>query len=184
MSDQHLSTEQLQQFLDQKSADTEVRQHLAQCERCSSQMKEVERLFGMLTSLQDEALQRDLSPGVLGAIREKKSAQVRIGWLVALEGMLAILVALLIAPTLIDQYGSAVQLFEWMPDSGALTPLVVGTWEALKASVFSLTNGLRFDALDVVDSLVSYPWVWLIAIAGLLWAGGNGLMLRLLNGAE
>jgi anti-sigma factor RsiW len=184
MSDQHLSTEQLQQFLDLSLQDSVASEHLAACVQCTSRLKEVERLYALLNSIEDEPLQRDLSPSVVAVIRKRKSAQVRVGWLVVLEGILAFLVAVLIAPTLIDQYGSAKQLFARMPDSEALTSPFFGTWEALRESVLNLTQGFSFDVLEIVNSIAGYPWVWLMAAAALLWVGGNGLMLRLYNRAE
>jgi hypothetical protein len=135
----------------------------------------------LIASVEEQPLHRDLSPAVVAAIRSGTRAPSRLSWLVSLEAILAVLVTLLIAPTLLEHYGPALQAFELTLGTERLTSILSETWLALRDSSLNLTQNLRFDA---GEAIVGYPWMSLIAAAAIMWVGGNSLLLRLLNRAE
>lgn len=178
---EHLTDDELHALLDREEFGTQGRIHLQSCETCSRRLHKLQQLFGTLAALPDEPLGKDLAPAVVASIAQAQRARRRLGLMVALEAGLAALVAVLVVPLLWEQYGPALQALRVMPEAIEIATVIRQNWQSVASSISGATQGF---SLELLEAIAGYPWVWLISAAALLWLGGNGLMLRLLNRAE
>ena len=72
----HLTETLLNEYLDNtldETARREVEIHVAACTECRAQLEDLASVFNLLATLPEEALARDLTPGILAHIPQKRS---------------------------------------------------------------------------------------------------------------
>jgi hypothetical protein len=158
---------------------TRVAEHVLGCPACSRRLEQLGSLFALIESMPDLALGKDLSGEVLRAL---PSEPKRLPLLAMLEAAAAVALAALALPWLASSrlgfdLGQALQ--GWGSSGlGELDQLVAG----LATLAAGLRQGLQgLAAPGLLPSLPSIPasQLWLLSgSAAVLWAVGNGLLLR------
>lgn len=172
----HLTQQTIYAYLDHELSDTELsamQAHVSQCGECAQRVELARALFAQLEGLPDEPLQADLVPGVI----ERLEPATR--WLprIALGEMLA---ALAISAGLLFGLGS-----------GTVSARLIGagrqTVQAIEIALQGLGTALA-QALPSPGSLqleLGASTIWTVAaVAVALWALGNGLVLRRVDGGR
>jgi anti-sigma factor RsiW len=175
----------LHEFLD-GALDPEIRcqveTHVSLCTSCSARLQEIKAVFVSLETLPERPLGRDLTPGVMAAIRP-------MGFLP--RGFRVVLA--------VQAIGIISALFlGWSSFRAGIEELYItllGTYLVDGANTLSnLLAAAWFDTLSILDRLiigsiecidlplrVSWPlldkWLW-IAVLTMLWFIGNRLLLR------
>lgn len=153
--------------------------HLHECASCAARMERLSRLFDLIESLPEAALESDFSAAVL---RSLPAASRRLPRLAALEAALAsalmiVAAAWLAAAGLSSEWALALQ--GWV--DGAANE-ILGIASELPAQLYDLQRELQpATGTSPAPGLPAIPatQLWLLAgSAALLWAVGNGLLLR------
>jgi len=175
----HPTEAELQAYLDdelQAPSQTRVAEHVLGCLACTRRLDQLGSLFALIESMPDLALGKDLSGEVLRAL---PSELKRLPLLTMLEAAAAVALAALGFPWLATSGlgGVLAQALEGWGSSrvGELNQLI----DTLAAGLRQGLQGLATPA--VLPSLPSIPapQLWLLGgSAALLWAVGNGLLLR------
>ncbi|GAB4415391.1 MAG: hypothetical protein Kow002_00400 [Anaerolineales bacterium] len=175
----HLDDQILNQYLDQqlsKHALASAQAHLDACHICRARLAEMESLFTALGALPDVALQKNLAPAVMAALREKTAPTI---W----------------SRTFAAQLGMALGLALWAAMQAAayiqipqveIPQLPSLDWEALLASFTNLyLTLLSYEIPSISYQLPALPLeisteqiVTLTVLTFLTWAAGNYLLLR------
>ena len=106
----HISTDQLQAYLDQgldQSSHQDVKIHLDQCPSCREELSRLENIFTKLENLPALELEKDLSLAVLTQLREETKLSLGITWTLVLEALGAGTVIGLLIP--------AIRAAAWLP---------------------------------------------------------------------
>jgi hypothetical protein len=169
----HLTEQTINEYLDNALAPStraDVDAHLAVCDDCRSELDAMRSLFAEIESLPVVALERDLAPAVVAQIGVKVSMPRPLGWALAVQGMVAVIILAALWPVL-DL--STLQL-----------PIVSLTWPSLP----TLPDFSRIFATVPSFSLQLDPPALLLTLtivsACLLWLVGNGLLLVLPHSAS
>lgn len=178
----HASDEALHALLDgelESRRREQLAEHLQHCPSCAARLERLEGLFALIESIPEEAFESDLSGAVL---RRLPPATRRIPRLAALEATLAAVLMLLTVPWLAALERSDVWWRALLGWSGMLAQELIWIGSRLPTQVHSVLRGLQ-AATDpgLTLSLPTVPasQLWLLAgSAALLWAVGNGLLLR------
>ena len=91
----HLSEETVYDFVDRTlspEAIIEAKRHLRACPECARQLQRAELLFSRLEKAESPRLDRDLAPGVLAGLHAAHKSRARLRWVLAAEGVTAIVV--------------------------------------------------------------------------------------------
>jgi anti-sigma factor RsiW len=173
---EHPSGQQLQIYLDGELApeeQTALESHLRECAGCQETLDELRSLFQLIESVPERALERDLAPQVMNALRPAMRwlPSVALGELVAALG---------IAAALVIGLGRATVELNL---SAAIARLARGIESAVVDLSATISDGIGqlpvLSAEDFVLELPSAGMAWTIAAGALaLWAVGNGLVLR------
>jgi hypothetical protein len=191
----HPTDDQLNEYLDGALDPQQVQRidrHLAECPACARRLEELRTLFSELAELPDEPLGRDLAPGVVAALRTRRTPAWRgwvmlavqlaaagalVGvawsWLTAQAGRLGLAVPTL--PVLRPAY--PVHLF------GLFTAFNTALLQAGQTLQAALRVTLPVPRLPGWLNSLAPPWQpWqaglLIAAAGLLWLVGNTILFK------
>ena len=179
----HLTEEQLNEYLDSAVFDNSITRHLETCNDCSARLEELQRVFTALESLPEIQHPRDLTASILAQLPPRLSEIVSRS-----------------TPTLkwlaFAQTAAALAIFAWLASS--LTPLFapnilppeitnfqLPTLDSLLASIVLFLSSISIEAPD--SSVIFQPspfdlqsttLLLFIASAAVLWLVGNGLLLR------
>lgn len=166
---EHLSQESIYSYLDRELPNDEwlrAEAHLTRCEDCRLRLAAARHLFQSIAGVPEQALEVDLQPRVMEAIRPATR------WLPSLA-VAQLLAALAVAVGLLLGLGSTTVSMRVTEAAqqvgiGLETSIQAGLQSA--ASTASTLPNIRFD--------IGLPAVWTIAAAALAcWALGNGLVL-------
>lgn len=181
----HPSDAQINEYVDGQLGVQEVsalESHLGACQPCRDRFAALQALFSDLASLPEVALQRDLSGGVLAAIRPKAVLSRGLKWGVAVQTATALIILAVITPVFLRaawfQDFSLIhgQVFELIRFRFSQV-LALLSAEALSAVRFLSQTATRLPQL--ADFHLPKAAVWpLFLSALLLWLVGNGLVLR------
>jgi hypothetical protein len=178
----HPTEAELQAYADgelSSPSQTGVAEHVLGCPACTRRLEQLGSLFSLIESMPDLALGKDLSGEVLRAL---PSELKRLPLLTMLEAVAAVALAVLGVPWLASSelgfdLGQALQ--GWGSSGlGQVDRLVAGL-DTLAAGLGQGLQGLAAPGL--LPSLPSIPasQLWLLGgSAAVLWAVGNGLLLR------
>ncbi len=174
----HISTNQIQAYLDQGLDQTEhqeVEFHLDQCPACREELSRLANLFARLENLPPLELEKDLSLPVLAQLREKSKLSLGITWVLVLEALGAGTVISLLIP--------AIRAAAWLPilaDTKVKIQAAINIYLTQLASSWLVWwTGLRMNIEQTSKSLFSTmyfpsvefsPWILILA------AGGIGLL--------
>jgi hypothetical protein len=175
----HPTEAELQAYLDGElhgQSQARVANHVGGCLACTRRLEQLGSLFALIESMPDLALGKDLSGEVLRAL---PSELKRLPLLAMLEAAAAVALAALGLPWLASSglggdLGQALQGWgnSWL---GELNQLIDTLAAGLREGLQSLSTP------GVLPGLPSIPasQLWLLGgSAALLWAVGNGLLLR------
>ncbi len=178
----HPPEAELHAFLDReldRSRQAALVAHLESCSLCAQRLERLKGLFTLIESAPEIALESDLSGAVLRALSYTGR---RLPRLAALEAALAVVLLLLAIPWLTAaEWGIAVSqsLQGWIDSAASEIGRLIAALPAeldglLKALLAATQHGLP-PGLPPIPAAE----LWLLAgSAGLLWAVGNGLLLR------
>jgi len=174
----HISTDQIQAYLDQGLNQTEhqeVEIHLDQCPACREELSRLENIFVTLKNLPPLELEKDLSFAVLAQLREGSKLSLGITWTLVLEALGAGTVIGLLIP--------AIRAAAWLPvlaDTKTEIQAAINIFLTQLASSWLVWwAGLRMNIEQTAKSLFSTiyfpsvefsPWILILA------AGGIGLL--------
>lgn len=178
----HPSDDDLQAYLDGELTDaslTRVAGHLPDCARCAGRVEQLRGLFTLIESLPEMALGKDLAAEILAALPTASRRLPVVAGLQAVAAVVTVLVGLpwLAASRLSVEAGLALQ--SWAASWG-------GALERLLGELAAIGEGLRqgLESLSAPQAWPGLPSVpasqlWLLAgSVAVLWAVGNGLLLR------
>ena len=178
----HSTEAELQAYLDGElhaPSQARVANHVHGCLACTRRLEQLGSLFSLIESMPDLALGKDLSEEVLRAL---PSELKRLPLLAMLEAAAAVALAALGLPWLASSGlgGDLAQALQGWGSTG------LGELNQLVAGLNALAGGLRqgLQGLATPGILPSLPpipasQIWLLGgSAALLWAVGNGLLLR------
>jgi anti-sigma factor RsiW len=191
----HPAEEWLHAYLDAEAAPEHgaaLAAHLAACAPCRARLARLRALSVALSALPDEPPARDLAPAVVTALRaanRPQTASRALTWLSAGQVALAALVLALAAP-LITASDLAAQagalLAQALPASGDPLALAQAAWAANVAAA----QAWPAQAQGWLSALAVPPpagmqtpdawtaWAVCLGAGALLWALGNGVLLR------
>lgn len=174
----HISTDQIQNYLDQGLDQTELQEvkiHLDQCPACREEFSRLEIIFARLENLPPLELEKDLSLAVLAQLREETKLSLGITWTLVLEALGAGTVIGLLIP--------AIRAAAWLPvlaDTKTEIQVAINIFLTQLASNWLVWwAGLRINIEHTAKSLFSTiyfpsvefsPWILILA------AGGIGLV--------
>ena len=174
----HISTNQIQAYLDQGLDQTEgqeVKTHLDQCPACREELSRLEIIFARLKNLPPLELEKDLSFAVLAQLREESKLSLGITWTLVLEALGAGTVIGLLIP--------AIRAAAWLPvlaDTKTEIQAAINIFLTQLASNWLVWwAGLRMNIEQTANSFFSTiyfpsvgfsPWILILA------AGGIGLL--------
>lgn len=186
----HPNDETLNEYLDDAldaPARAQLAAHLAVCPRCAARLESLRALFAALDALPEEPLARDLSTSVLARLPqpiEAFAAPAKFRWILAAQALAAVVLLVLVAPVAL----ASLPIAEMTSPAQALLQSVTELIAGLAAQTQSLGERLTDwteQILIGVRGLVALPdgtsTLWLgagLAAALVLWALGNGLLLR------
>jgi anti-sigma factor RsiW len=169
----HLTEIQINEYLDailDADARRQADAHLAACPGCRGKLDELRNLFAALESVPDQALARDLTPGVLRRLNDRGE---RSPWRVILPAQAALAFVLLVwllaaLPVSPISWLHAIGDF----DPGRLTRPLAEAWAAVNAWQAALPA-------RTAPSFQPGAAVWAaLGLAGLAFVMGNLLFLR------
>ena len=171
----HLSTDQLQAYLDQgldQAKHQEVEIHLEQCPACQEELSKFEIIFTRLESLPALELEKDLSLPVLAQLREETKLSLGITWTLVLEALGAGTVIGLLIP--------AIRATSWLPvlaDTQTEIQAAINIFLTQLASSWLVWwAGLQFNLEQTAKSIFSTgyfpsgefsPWILILAAVGI-----------------
>ncbi|MCK5793772.1 MAG: zf-HC2 domain-containing protein [Anaerolineales bacterium] len=174
----HISTDQIQAYLDQGLDQTEhqeVEIHLDQCPACRKELSRLEIIFARLENLPPLELEKDLSLAVLSQLRKESKLSLGITWTLVLEALGAGTVIGLLIP--------AIRAAAWLPvlaDTKTEIQAAINIFLTQLASSWLVWwAGLQMNIEQTAKSLFSTiyfpnvefsPWILILA------AGGIGLL--------
>jgi predicted anti-sigma-YlaC factor YlaD len=178
----HPGEEDLQAYLDGEltgAALAAVTDHLPSCARCTGRLDQLRGLFTLIESVPDLELGKDLAGEVLSAL---PFAPKRLRLLTGLQALAAVVLVLVGLPWLAssrlgDAAGLAVHSWtaSWSGGLNQLLGELSALGDGLRQGLVSLTAPQNWPALPPIPA----SQLWLLAgCAALLWAVGNGTLLR------
>jgi Putative zinc-finger len=186
----HLNDQTLNEFLDgalSSRALAAAQQHLKDCEVCARRLGEISDIFAMLEGLPEDPLRRDLSSGIVEAIRMREASPKRTSWKPNLGLGLGLAAETLAALALLALAWSEAQ--SWLalvplPDfTGPFSTALEGVGVFLSA-LFASPDPFGLGTLPAMITAPTIPWasvsslITLLAASTLVWLLGNGLLIR------
>ena len=181
----HISTDQIQAYLDQgldQAERQEVEIHLDQCPACREELSRLEIIFARLENLPPLELEKDLSLAVLAQLREESKLSLGITWTLVLEALGAGTVIGLLIP--------AFRAAAWLPqlvDTQTEIRAAINIFLTQLASTWLVWwSRLQLNLEQTVKSLFSTtyfpsgefsPWILILVAAG-IGLLANYIMLR------
>ncbi len=172
----HLSEEQLNEFLDNESKEqNEIETHLSSCNECAARFNSLQALFTELDSLPELTLSRDLATAVTQ----------RVGWSGVLPKWLTLTIALQAALALIASVIAVPFIIEFASESMPVlqSPSIPEILIQLQAQWITWLDTLSTFQMPVIPSIPTLQFsslmiLFTLAGASILWLVGNGLLLR------
>ncbi|MCU0493906.1 MAG: zf-HC2 domain-containing protein [Chloroflexaceae bacterium] len=182
----HLSLETLNHYLDNELDGAEraaAETHMATCGQCQRQLAALQELFLALETLPPAPLPRDMTAGVLARIAPPP-APARWTWRAWVALAVQLAAALILAFTLASP---AVQSLFAVGNGVSFDGLLAtfnGLWlraDSWLVSAQTVTSTWMNQATSVAPgplaALAPLQWALLLAVTGLLWLVGTGLLL-------
>ncbi len=172
----HLSEEQLNEYLDHESQDhTQIEMHLSACDECAARLNSLQNLFNELDSLPQLTLSRDLAAPVIRRLSLPNKLPTWLTLTVGLQAMLAVIVAIIAAPFVIDFASTSVSVLQ-MPSFSETFIKIQTQWTAWMGmfSNFQMPAMPQLPVLEISSIMVMFT----LAAVSMLWLIGNGLLLR------
>ncbi|MBL7162147.1 MAG: zf-HC2 domain-containing protein [Anaerolineales bacterium] len=176
----HLSDDELFEYLDQALPQEqldEIDAHLEICQTCAGHLADHSTLFSTIEGLSDERLIRDLTPEVLTAIKKGAVPTPIWGWLLILQGILALGLIAITAPSIVN-YPLTFSLLESGRDVLASLAANLSVWLQQWISLIGKTNQLFTFRIPFSLGLPLQSILWLLLLATVAWIVGNSILLR------
>lgn len=172
----HLSEEQLNEYLDFESAEQEaIALHLSSCAECAAQLNSLQTLFNELDSLPEVTLSHNLAARV---IRRVSWHGVLPKWLtltIALQAALALIAAVIVTPFVIEFASPSIPVLQTPSFAKVLIQLQtqwfnwIESFSTFRMPVMPVISIPEFSSLVILFTLAGASMLWLV---------GNGLLLR------
>ena len=176
----HADEDVLNEYLDGElspSGCSSLEAHLARCPDCTRRLDALRELFANVQGLPEEALSRDLAPGVLRGLSRRRVSWRVLDLTLAGQAILALVLAVLAWPTLAQQAAvyAAFGLEGWQVPLAAWS----GSFNQVSQAASALFDrGMRFDWPPGLFARVSSSEILVIfSVISVLWLVGNGLLL-------
>ncbi len=164
----------LNEFLDGELSPTEkagMELHMKECASCRERLQRLENVFGLLEDLGEKEFEVDLTARVLARLQPRSRWT---GWVLAMEGLLAIVLIVIARPW---ESGFVRLISGLFLRGAALLPkldpgiLLVSFETFIRKFENGVTPGLHFPALPL------QVWIILMVCAFAVWLAGNRLLL-------
>jgi anti-sigma factor RsiW len=186
----HLDDPTLNEYLDGALAPaqrSDIDAHLAACAECAARLSDLRALFATLDALPEEPLARDLTANVLAQLptRPHIVARAALRLVFAAQALLTLVLLAVAAPLVTAGLTGLEPASFSQPLSGFAAELLnslMGAWASLQAAAQNLwSQSVAWLWQFSAPAGVSAPmlmWGLLLAAIALLWAFGNGVLLR------
>lgn len=172
----HLSEEQLNEYLDHESQEHEqIESHLSTCDECAARLNSLQSLFNELDSLPELKLSHDLAAPVTRRLSLPNQLPAWLTLTIGLQAVLAVIAVVIAAPIFIDF--STLKMPE-LPKAAFATLLIQAqSYWSMWLDVISKTHIPTLPQLPTIE-LSGLFMMSAIAGAFMFWLVGNGLLLR------
>jgi hypothetical protein len=172
----HLSEEQLNEYLDHESQEhEEVESHLSTCGECTARLNSLQALFAELDSLPESPLSRDLAVPVMHRVSRPGVLPKWLTLTIVLQAGLALVISVTAIPFIIEltarsmpvlKFPSFAEIFIQLQTQWIMWLEMLSTWQAPAIPAIQIPE---LSSLAVLFTLAGVSMLWLI---------GNGLLLR------
>jgi anti-sigma factor RsiW len=172
----HLSEEQLNEYLDHESADrVQIELHVSSCDECAARLAMLQTLFTELEELPELALPRDLAAPVMRRVGWPGVLPAWLTLTLAVQSALAIITALIAAPFMIEFASQSMPVLQ-LPGITETFLQFQTQWMAWQETISSF----QMPVLPPIPTLQLSSLLILSTLTGasILWLVGNGLLLR------
>ncbi len=177
---QHIDDEQIFEYLDQaltQKKRAEFEAHLDNCQICIERLEKHTAIFTAIEGIPDQTLERDLAPEVLSALKKGKSLSPIWWWLLGIQGILALGLMALTAPSLLNS-SIEIPFREMGRDVLTTFSTNISAWLQVWNSLLENSRNLfEFDFSPILG-IPTQSILWLLLLATLTWIVGNSILLR------
>ena len=172
----HLSEEQLNEYLDRESQEREfIESHLSSCDECAARFNSLHALFAELDSLPELTLSRDLAAPVTHRVGWSGVLPKWLTLTIALQAALALIASVNAVPFIIELTSEAIPVLQ--------SPSIPEIFIQLQTQWLVWLDTLSSFQMPVIPTIAMPQFsslVILFTLAGvsMLWLVGNGLLLR------
>jgi hypothetical protein len=172
----HLSEEQLNEYLDHESKEwEEIELHVSICDECAARVNSLQALFAELDSLPELTLSRDLAATVMHRVSWSGVLPKWLTWTIILQAAAALVISVTAIPFIVElttksmpvlQFPSFVEIFIQLQTQWLTWLDMISTWQAPAIPAIPVPE---LSSLAILFTLAGVSMLWLI---------GNGLLLR------
>lgn len=172
----HLSEEQLNEYLDQESHEQHaIEAHLSSCNECTARFNSLQALFTELDSLAELELSHDLAAAVTQQVGWSGVLPKWLTLTIALQAALALIASVIAVPFIIEFTSDTLPVLQ--------SPSIPEIFVQLQTQWITWLDKLstfQMPFLPAIPTLQFSSLVILFTLAGvsILWLVGNGLLLR------